>query len=171
MRDSQRSRVLAALTAMPEWDGPIIHFSDIVDFRDSLANRKVLRKKLRLERATRPSWYGSGKVTISDVTFKKWTKFRVLWAWTHDFLSQDEIHDAEYCRTLLMVVQNLMGKEVAGRLKAEFKKHKVKYRKPRKDVTNPKGNPQALRMYRLAKEIEGHSKSLFDMFDAEEVVG
>lgn len=171
-RDSQKTRVFTALTSMPEWYGPPMSYDDVQDLRAGLAERKVLRKKFpNFYRLSYPSGRSTGLVCIGQASFKQWTLLKVLFVWTRELGLGAARHDAVYCKALLEIVQNFMGRDVATRLKAEFKKNRVKYRKPREDITNPKGNPQALRMYRLGKEIEGQSKSLFDVFDAKEGKG
>lgn len=69
--------------------------------------------------------------------------FRLMWV-------KEAAHGWEYCSIYLQVVTAVFGKEASDELKESFKKHKVKFRAPRKGRVLSEEEKQVLRE-RLAK--------------------
>lgn len=142
-RDSQRSRLYKADDALNPFAKLLPTVADVEAYADRLFKSKRLAKKYpRAASLGRPrvsDGRGSriAKGSVLRISIPLWARNEaiVLHELAHtisrrEFGTQAAGHGWQYASVFLDITKWMMGKEAHDALKAAFKKHKVKYRKP-----------------------------------------
>lgn len=145
-RDSQRSKVYRAegaskvkgkfLGTIPEIEAYLERVFSHEWFRRHFPHaRRFTVKDGRGRRAAGGSGYGFRAV----ITMPKWSRFEtiILHELAHGLTELEwgrgtAWHGWEFCETFLKLVYHYMGREAGDKLKASFKEHRVRFRKPRR---------------------------------------
>lgn len=167
MRDSQRKRVYTAEHVLMNYAKPLPTVKDVERFIKKQMERKAILKRYphaNKETAVadgrgckRALAHGTRKISIPIWARNDWV---VIHEMAHIINARENwwpkaAHGWEYCSIYLDLVRFIMGVEAHDALKASFKKHKVKYKKPksRKPLTPEQKAALAerLKAARLAK--------------------
>lgn len=152
-RDSQRQRVydaekeaFAGELLIEDWD-----FTATVAYVRRVCASKTWAKLRRRsdppERAPdvlpgregdRPSGWAGG-VTLPPLARKRWL---ILHELAHSAAPIVAQHDWMFCDTYLKLVSRFLGREAAAKLKAAFKKHRVRFRPKSKRTPTPERRAQ-----------------------------
>jgi putative metallohydrolase (TIGR04338 family) len=170
-RDSQRSRVYAAERSLPENTMMDLGKNVSVEEMQAYVNKVCASKRLKraVEKAGgRPTQrvtathcqgkrgaraFGDYRIEVSGYMRNRLV---ILHELAHCFAPSFERHGPTFARIYLAMAQAVMGREVAGRLKAAFKAHRVRTRvkRPRKmrEMT-PEARAELLARLTRAREM------------------
>lgn len=171
-RDSQRGRLYAAESHLSEKFNKDLGANVSVDEMQRFVN-KVCRSK-RVQRAVAKAGgrvipdritathsqgrggaraYGTYRIEVSQYYRNRLV---ILHELAHCWAPSEERHGPIYARIYLAAVQAVMGREVAGRLRAAFKAHRVRTRpkKPRKAMQEMTPEARATLLARLTRARE-----------------
>lgn len=137
MRDTQRQRLYDAERQLPEWNAATLDWAKTQEFVRMVTQsvwwqnrggpRNVIVKDGRGTRHAR-GYNGEGG---GYVNLPQWSRapIIILHEMAH-VLTKNSVapHGPEYAANFAAIVQQFMGKEVAARLRTEFKKHRVRCR-------------------------------------------
>ena len=143
-RDSQRSRVYKAERAIrKEYGGK--HFRETADveryIKKQFARKTITRRYGDIgQHITAHDGRGRGRAGAwgyNDITLPKWTRFELMIIHEVAHLMTNRLHGLntaghgwQFCSIYLDLVRFILGKEAHAALKASFKAHKVKFKKP-----------------------------------------
>lgn len=165
MRDSQRKKLYTAERSVFGGNAstarvgvPLPTVEDVEKYVDKVMSRKVVKRYFRTDpvkvadgRGTRWAFArGSSKINIPRWARTEWV---VLHELAHILDTRDQrkvgdrraAHGWQFAGTYLFLVRTMLGKDAAADLKASFRKHRVKFTKPR---AKRKFNDEQLRVLR-----------------------
>ena len=140
MRDSQRGKVYKAERDLPEVEQNGMNIHEVRAWVDKIMRSRWMKSRY-------PQAYCVGMVDVKDgrgatwarggylyIKIPRWARseFIVLHELSHTIVARTKSkpvasHGREFCSIFLALVRRWMGSEVANRLKAAFKEHRVKY--------------------------------------------
>jgi hypothetical protein len=156
-RDSQRSKVYAAERS---WEHDLEHGgrdrfehfatnAECKRYVNNLLKRKRIKKKymnffngyifhhgINVTHGGRNGWAHSYGGTIRLSPAARYSSV-LLHELAHELMPRSVHHDWRYAATMLDLVRQVLGKDEERALKAEYRKHRVKYRKPIKRHITP----------------------------------
>lgn len=150
MRDTQRSKVYRAERAIDKYSKRYETVEEIDAFLKSIWSRKRLQKKYhRALKWYEPPSIKDGRGTriarggAWHLNLPLWSRFSTVILHEVSHCIQDRLqrietqaaHGREFCEIFLTVVREMLGREAHDLLKASFKKHRVRFTKPRKKRT------------------------------------
>jgi len=105
---------------------------------------RVTKMRISDGRGTRIARGGGSWMNMPKWARSKWV---ILHEIAHNIQFEDPGHGWQFAAIYLDMVGRFIGSEAKAKLKAAFKKHKVRFR----PKSNRKGNPEALRKWREAQ--------------------
>lgn len=142
MRDYQRSRVYLAERAAFHEKGMLPEYKTVEQVQ-AFTDRVTASKLWRTHRPfSQGCWVdvvdgrGSRKaraLTPHAIAMPKWSRRRwvILHELAHCLAPWSEQHSWRFCQMYIALVSRFLGRAAAARLRAEFRRHRVRYTQPR----------------------------------------
>jgi hypothetical protein len=147
IRDNQRSKVYAAEFSVFK-EGQTIPDHKLQAYADTVLDKRVVRsrwgiKKVRVEFGRNSAASYGGRITLGVPSRNEWVMLHEL---AHELTPQEIGHGPEFVGVYLFLVENVLGKETAAKLRAAFKEKRVKVnRKAIPAVRTQVPEPRAVR--------------------------